>query len=71
MPLKKPWLCVLEHDYDMDLDHIDLVLHVNEEEGEAHLDNSTKVHLHRILVSVPQKDYLVSVPQILVMIIVK
>ena len=61
---------MLEHDYDMDLDHIDLVLHVNEEEGEAHLDNSTKVHLHRILLR-PQKDHLVSVPQILVMIIVK
>ena len=61
---------MLEHDYNIDLDHIDLVLHVNEEEGEARLDNSTKVHLHRILLR-PQKDYLVSVPQILVMIIVK
>ena len=49
MPSKKPWLCVLEHDYDMELDHIDFLLHVNEEEGETHLDSSTKVHLDGLL----------------------
>ena len=38
MPSKKPWLCVLDRDYDMKLEHIDLLLHVNEEEGETHLD---------------------------------
>ena len=49
MPPKKPWLCVLDRDYDMKLEHIDLLLHVNEEEGETHLDSSTKVHLGGLL----------------------
>ena len=40
---------MLDRDYDMELDHIDFLLHVNEEEGETHLDSSTKVHLGGLL----------------------
>ena len=40
---------MLDRDYDMELDHIDFLLHVNEEEGETHLDSSTKVHLDGLL----------------------